>query len=75
MASRLMLSLKKAAAGPQVVWSLEIMTNPSWGSTVEEATLRFAPRVSGGRHELSLVSAGRDEEDVELDPVPRMLRN
>lgn len=75
MASRLMLSLKRAAAEPQVVWSLGVMTNPSWGRTEEEATVRFAPRVPEGRHELSFFSAGRGEEDVELELTPRLLRN
>ena len=31
MASRLMLSLKKAAAQPKIPWSLKTMTNISWG--------------------------------------------
>jgi len=63
MATRLMLSLKKAAEGPRVLWSLETMTNLRQGESRGNGTL--TPRVPDGLHEISLTSAVPNE-DIEL---------
>ena len=70
MASRLMLSLKKASVQPKAVWSLETMTNPGSGTPTEEARVRFAARVPGGSHENPLTPADLDEEGIELGATP-----
>ncbi|KAF9781540.1 hypothetical protein BJ322DRAFT_229181 [Thelephora terrestris] len=72
MASRLMLSLKKAAVGSTVEWSLDTMTN---ARSAEDRTICFAPRVPGGLHELSLTSTAPNEEDTELGTIPQPPRN
>ena len=60
MASRLMLSLKKAAVEPKGVWSLETMNTMSQGELTEDGTIRPTLRASSGLHEIS-------EEGIELD--------
>lgn len=69
MASRLMLSLKKAVREPKGVWSLETMTNTTQG--LGEGTLRFAPPAHVEPRRISLAPAMPDEEAVELDPLPQ----
>jgi hypothetical protein len=61
MASRLMLSLKKAASKPKPLLSLEIMSNPTWGGSVDDGTVRFAvPERS------PLTPVVPSEEEIEL---------
>ena len=62
MASRLMLSLKKAAGEPREMWSLETMTNPGWSGTA-----RFASRAPDELQEISLVSVTLDKEGKVFD--------
>jgi len=47
MASRLMLSLKKAAANPKESWSLLVMADLSRGRPVEDGTVRLELGVPG----------------------------
>ena len=60
MASRLMLSLKKAAVEPKVLWSVETMSGPN-------STVFFVPSVSGGAPTNPVIL---DEGAIELDTVP-----
>jgi len=69
MASRLMLSLKKAAVRPKEVWSLETMTNLSGERS---AAIRFASQVPGGLRETPPIFVVPSGEDVELGPMPRL---
>ena len=62
MASRLMLSLKKAAIEPAGQWSLETMSNCGRAGT---QTIHFASRAFDMSHEIS------NGEDVELESIPR----
>lgn len=75
MASRLMLSLKKAAANQKRVWSLETMSNPSLGRTIDDGTTRFVSRVPGGSHEIPLRPMVPDVEDTELGATSRSSRD
>jgi len=75
MATRLMLSLKKAAAEPKGLWSLETMATMGWGRSTEDGTADPAPRVPGGSREISLTPAAPNEEDIELDAVHRLPLN
>ena len=70
MASRLMLSLKKASVEPKGMWSLETMTNQSAGRVAGGGTVRFASWVPGGSCETSPHSVALDEEGIELDAKP-----
>ena len=63
MATRLMLSLKKAAEGPRVLWSLETMTNLSRERSRGDRTL--TSRVPDRLREISLTSVAPNE-DIEL---------
>ena len=69
MASRLMLSLKKAAVEPTRPWSLETMTGCSTSTPSQVGTIRFAPRT----FEVSETPFPQNEEDVdsELETEPR----
>ena len=75
MASRLMLSLKKAIDQPNVPWSLEVMTTINWGESARDETIDFASRVPRGLGEISRASAESSEEDMELGALPRLPRN
>ena len=68
MATRLMLSLKKAAAESKRMWSLDTMTNSSWREV--NGSVRFAPPVAGESHGISLASTTSDWGDMELAAVP-----
>ncbi|KAF9642340.1 hypothetical protein BDM02DRAFT_3124642 [Thelephora ganbajun] len=70
MASRLMLSLKKAGVQPKAMWSIPTMTDPSGGRSTEDGTIRFASQVPGGLREISLTPAAQNEEGIELDAIP-----
>ena len=64
MASRLMLSLKKAAVEPYAPWSLSTMTNYSSGGTTPElVTIHFAPQ------EIPEPLVPPNEGDIELEPM------
>ena len=70
MASRLMLSLKKAAAGPRTPWSLSTMTNSNRGATSDLVTIHFASRTPSAPQEIPESLAPLDEgDDIELGPV------
>ena len=76
MASRLMLSLKKASVKPKAMWSLQTMTNHIWGGTMEEGTIRFAPRNTRVSREISLPHLGPEEgEDIVLEIAISSPRN
>ena len=66
MASRLMLSLKKAAIGPAMPWSLATMTNFGRGMSQEVRTVRFAPRTLSRSRETSETPNLPNEGDIEL---------
>ena len=70
MASRLMLSLKKASVEPVGMWSLEVMSSSRAGRVAGDGTVRFASRVSGRSCETSSYSVTLDEEDIELGAKP-----
>ena len=68
MASRLMLSLKKAAVKPTEAWSLETMTTMSQGGLTGDGTIHSVSRAPSGLREIP-------EEDIELDAAPRLHRS
>ncbi|KAF9648038.1 hypothetical protein BDM02DRAFT_3116104 [Thelephora ganbajun] len=69
MASRLMLSLKKAAIEPALSWSLETMTLSGHGTGTRPGvgTLHFASRTYDVSHQTSGTLTPPDEGDVELE--------
>ena len=69
MASRLMLSLKKAATQPKQLWSLDTMATISGGRTLESVASYSAQRMHRGLHGTSQTPSALDEEDVELNAV------
>lgn len=69
MASRLMLSLKKAAVEPAGQWSLQTMTDHGRRATMHAETVRFASRAFGVSQEIS------NGGDIELEPLPRSSRS
>ncbi|KAF9644339.1 hypothetical protein BDM02DRAFT_3122078, partial [Thelephora ganbajun] len=70
MASRLMLSLKKAGVQPKAMWSIATMTDPSWGRSTEGGTIRFVSQVPEGLREISSTSAAQNEGGIELGTIP-----
>lgn len=70
MASRLMLSLKKAAVEPTRPWSIETMSDSGRATHIN-----FASRVLGASHETLETLPFPNEEGVELDSMPRAPRN
>ena len=69
MASRLMLSLKKAAVKSGVVWSLTTMTSSGKGRPPGDSAIRFAPRTLSRPHKASkpfTLQTG----DIELELTP-----
>ena len=71
MASRLMLSLKKATVQPKILWSLDTMTSMGRGRSAGGRTIIFAPRVPRGLHEASRAPVAPNEGDMELGAMPR----
>ena len=69
MASRLMLSLKKAAVQPKVVWSLNAMGVSNPGRLPERRNIQLAPQVSSALHDTLPTPA--IDEDIELAAVPQ----
>jgi len=66
MASRMMLSLKKAAVDPNGMWSLSTMSDHDQAG---DGTVHFASRVPSGLGQTSGSSMLPNEEGVELGPV------
>ena len=74
MASRLLLSLKRAAAEPFGQWSLSTMTNRNRGATAELVTIQFASRplnVSREASETTTVPPDEGEIELEYIDIPR----
>jgi len=71
MASRLMLSLKKATAQPKILQSLDTMTSIGRGRSAGDETTNFAPRVLIGLHETSRAPVAPSGGDMELGAMPR----
>jgi len=69
MASRLMLSLKKATTKPKILWSLDTMASVNRRGSTGNGTINFAPRVPRGSHKISLAPVAPNEEDMELGTV------
>ena len=72
MATRLMLSLKKAAAEPKGAWSVATMTNFSVGWPPRDGTLEFASQTFDGSGKSSAPPNG---ENMELESGPGLFRN
>ena len=72
MASRLMLSLKKAASEPPELWSISTMGDFGRGGSIGDGTLQFGSRTFDASHEISGIVPPPDEEGIELDSVPRL---
>lgn len=70
MASRLMLSLKKAAAEPAEPWSLATMSDLNSGGPPRSGTLRFAPRTHDASEKTSETPSAL-EEAIELETIPQ----
>ena len=69
MASRIMLSLKKASVQPKTPLCLETLTTANHGRSTKDGTVRLTPRVLGRQRETSQNSVTPDEEGVELDDM------
>ena len=70
MASRLMLSLKKATVQPKILWSLDAMVSIGRGRSTGDGTINPTPPVPRGFPEISRASTASSEEDMELDVIP-----
>jgi hypothetical protein len=64
MASRLMISLKKAGSGPTELRSLQVIES-----------LCFTPQTLEGSHGISGNSSASNQEDMEVDSTLRRPRN
>ena len=73
MASRLMLSLKKATTGPDMSWSLRTMSET--GGAAAFGTIHFASCTIGGPHEVSEAPTPPNAGDIELESIPRVPRD
>jgi len=73
MASRLMLSLKKAAIEPNVPWSLKTMSDSGRRTTLE--TIHFASWALDGSHEISGIPTLPSGRDIELESISRLPRD
>jgi len=71
MASRLMLSLKKAAVEQTGLWSLPTLYGTSGGARLEDGTLRFASRVPGELYGILEITSPPDDGVIELDFPPK----
>jgi len=71
MASRLMLSLKKAATEPMGLWSLATIQETDRGAGLQNRTLRFASHVPGESHQVLEVTGLPDDGAVELEPMSK----
>lgn len=70
IASRLMLSVKRAAVEPTGLWSLSTMGGSGRGGPAEDGTLRFASRIFGVSPE-AVSTSPSSEGDIELDSLPK----
>ena len=70
MASRLMLSLKKATVQLNKPWSLDTMATIDLGMPAEGGVNYPAQRMHEGSHQIQPALAAPNEEDIELDAVP-----
>ena len=69
MASRLMLSLKKASVEQTGPWFLQ--TIPSLSGSMEDGSTRFPSRAIGASLRVpETTNQSADEGDIELQPVP-----
>ncbi|KAF9643583.1 hypothetical protein BDM02DRAFT_3123236 [Thelephora ganbajun] len=75
MASRLMLSLKKAATEPNELWSFSTMANFDTERSPEDGTIRFVSRTFDVPFEISDTTTSPNGEDIELESIPRLPRN
>jgi hypothetical protein len=75
MASRLMLSLKKASVQPKIPWSLDTMTSVSPRRSAGGEVIIFASRMTRGSHGIPRSLAAPNEEDMVLGGVPRLPLN
>ena len=71
MASRLMLSLKKAVVEPARLWSLATIHGTHSKIRPQDGTLSFASRVPGRSHQDLGVTNLRDDEIIELKSVSK----
>lgn len=74
MASRLILSLKKAGSQRAELWSLPIIDLNPVNST-GDGNARFASRILDELHETSEASSTLNQEGMELKSVLRLPRN
>lgn len=68
IASRLMLSVKRAAVEPTGLWSLSTMAGSRRGEPAEDGTLQFASQIFGAPPE---AVTSPSEGDIELDSLPK----
>lgn len=74
MASRLMISLKKAGSehtGPRSLPTIDL--DPT--SSTSNGSMRFAPQVLGELHGISETSPTQNQEDVELESALRWVQD
>ena len=71
MASRLMLSLKKAAAEPMGPWSLATIQSTNIGAGPQDGTLHFASQVPNESHQVVEVTGLPDDGAVELESMSK----
>ena len=74
MASRLMLSLKKAATEPTELWSLSTMGDLRRGKFPEQGSIQFTSYGFNASHGVSETLPPPNHEGVELDSMPRLPR-
>ena len=74
MVSRLMLSLKKAAAEPTGLWSIATMESTNRGMRPEDGTLHFASKAPGGPHQISEITSLPDGGAIELGSMSKASR-
>ena len=75
MSTRLMLSLRKAAARPAESWSLSTMGERSKGRSTGDGIRHFVPQKFKVSQETSTTLVPPSTEDIELDSAYRLPRN
>jgi len=75
MASRLMLSLKKATVQPKILWSLDTMTSTGRGRSAGDGPITFAPTIFRRLHETSRAPVAPNEGDMELGAMSQLPPN
>lgn len=71
MASRLMLSVKRATAEPAGLWSLSTMAESGREKPSESDTVQFVPQMFGVSCESPEDPTPPNEAEIELDPLPQ----